>query len=271
LQNSTKQRLDGTAHFKRGDYAAAHVCYTSSLTSIPADHPLTILLLCNRALTALKTGEPRQAVEDADKALQIIGPGKGEGEHVELHGGDYEKRDMRELYGKALTRKAEALEQMEKWSDAATVWQLCIEAGHGVATATAGRQRCQKALAPKPAARPPPARAPPPRRPTPAAQQKSSEAVQRLRAANKAAEKEGDEKIALIDKVDARIAAWRDGKRDNLRALLGSMENVLWEDSGWKKVGLHELVMANKVKIIYMKAIAKTHPDKVSCFAPFLT
>ncbi|KAK0626388.1 hypothetical protein B0T14DRAFT_448406 [Immersiella caudata] len=263
LQSSTKHRLDGTAHFKRGDYAAAHASYTSSLTSIPPSHPLTILLLCNRALTALKTGEPRQAVEDADRALEIIGPTKGEGEHVDLHGGDNEKRDMRELYGKALTRKAEALEQMEKWSDAVTVWQLAIESGHGGATATAGRQRCQKALAPKPAARPPPARAAPPRRPAPAASQKSSEAVQRLREANKAAEKEGNEKIELIDKVDARVAAWRDGKRDNLRALLGSMENVLWEGSGWKKVGLHELVMTNKVKIIYMKAIAKTHPDKL--------
>ena len=72
------------------------------------------------------------------------------------------------------------------------------------------------------------------------------------------------EKFALVDKVDARVAAWRDGKRDNLRALLGSLDAVLWEGSGWKKVGLHELVMANKVKIVYMKAIAKCHPDKVS-------
>jgi len=83
------------------------------------------------------------------------------------------------------------------------------------------------------------------------------------RAANKAAEKADDEKFALVDKVDARIASWRDGKRDNLRALLGSLDHVLWENSGWKKVGLHELVMANKVKIVYMRAIAKTHPDKL--------
>lgn len=263
LQSSTKRRVEGTAHFKRGDYAAAHASYTSSLTSIPKTHPLVILLLCNRSLTALKTGEPRQAIDDADAAINLIGPGKGEGEQVELGGGDNEKRDMRELYGKALTRKAEALEQMEKWSEAATAWQLCVESGHGGPLAIAGRQRCQNALAPKPAA-PKPKAAPPRPHSTPAASsQKSSEAVERLRAANKAAENEGKEKLELIDKVDARIAAWRDGKRDNLRALLSSMENVLWEGSGWKKVGLHELVMANKVKIIYMKAIAKTHPDKV--------
>lgn len=285
LQSSTKHRLDGTAHFKRGDYAAAQASYTSSLAAIPQDHPLAILLLCNRALTALKTGEPRQAVEDADAAIRLIGPGKGEGEHVELQpldaaGTTAEKRDMRDLYGKALARKAEALEQMEKWADAGAVWQLCVEAGLGGATAAAGRQRCQKALAPKPTVAPlatpsRPASSTRPARPRPAAAaaaaasstpQKSSEAVARLRAANEAAEREGNEKFELADKVDARIAAWRDGKRDNLRALLSSLDTVLWEGSGWKKVGLHELVVASKVKIVYMKAIAKTHPDKVSFF-----
>jgi hypothetical protein len=270
LQASTKHRLEGTAQFKRGDYAAAHASYTSSISVLPQEHPLIILLLTNRALTSLKTGEPRQAVADADTAVTLIGEGKGEGEHVDL-GVDNERRDMRELYGKALTRKAEALEQMEKWADAAAAWQACVESGVGGPTAIAGRQRSQNALAPKPKAptpRPATRRAPAVARPQPspaaAANGGSSEAVQRLRAANKAADREGAEKIALIDGVDARIAAWREGKRDNLRALLGSLENVLWEGSGWKKVGLHELVMANKVKIVYMKAIGKTHPDKVS-------
>lgn len=269
LQSSTQHRVAGTAHFKRGDYAAAHASYTSSFAAIPPEHPVAIVLLCNRALTALKTGEPRQAVDDADHALRLIGPGKGEGEHVEIQGdgNTVDKRDMGELYGKALTRKAEALEQMEKWAEAGAVWQQAIEAGAGGATATAGRQRCQKALAPKPARRPAAAAAAAKPRPRPVAgatAQKSSEAVQRLRQANAAADLEGKERFVLADKVDARIAAWRDGKRDNLRALLGSLDNVLWEGSGWKKVGLHELVVVNKVKIIYMKAIAKTHPDKVS-------
>lgn len=267
LQTSTRHRVEGTAHFKRGDYAAAHTSYSTSLSAVPQTHPLAILLLCNRALTALKTGEPRQAVADADAALELIGPGKGEGESVDLDAS--EKRDMRELYGKALTRKAEALEQMERWADAGAVWQACVEAGVGGHAAIAGRQRCQKALAPKPAAT---AATPPPRpasarpRPAPAAsrsEKKDSEAVARLRAAHHAAAREDGEKLALVDKVDARVAAWREGKRDNLRALLGSLDGVLWEGSGWKKVGLHELVMANKVKIVYMRAIAKTHPDKV--------
>jgi hypothetical protein len=41
----------------------------------------------------------------------------------------------------------------------------------------------------------------------------------------------------------------------------------MWEGAGWKKVGMHELVQNNKVKIHYMKAIGKTHPDKV-CLYP---
>ncbi|KAF4457758.1 hypothetical protein F53441_382 [Fusarium austroafricanum] len=268
LQTSTQHRLQGTAHFKRGDYAAAHSSYSSSLLAVPPTHPLAILLLCNRALTALKTGEPKQAVEDADSALKLIGPGNGQGEVVAVknESGADENRDLKDLYGKALSRKAEALEQMEKWADASAVWQLCVESGVGGSNAIKGRQRCQNTLAPKPKPAPKPAAAKPRPRPSATASlgpQKSSEAVTRLREANEAAAKEDDEKFVLSEKVDAKVSAWRDGKRDNLRALLASLDNVLWENSGWKKVGLHELVMNNKVKISYMKAIAKTHPDKL--------
>jgi len=210
-------------------------------------------------------------VEDADTALKVIGPSLGHGEVVVIvdANGAEEKRDMRELYGKALSRKAEALEQMERWAEAGSVWQSCVEAGVGGALAIAGRQRCQSALAPKPKPTPRPSAVNKPR-PRPSATTsltpaKSSEAVERLREANKAAAKEDDEKFALSEKIDARISAWRDGKRENLRALLGSLDQVLWSSSGWKKVGLHELVVANRVKIVYMKAIAKTHPDKVCC------
>ncbi|KAK1572733.1 uncharacterized protein LY79DRAFT_526980 [Colletotrichum navitas] len=267
IQQSTKHRLEGTAQFKRGDYGAAHLSYSSSLAAVPPSHPLAIVILTNRALTALKTGEPKQAVEDADAALNIIGPTGGQGEQVTVVGdnGGEERRDMRDLYGKALSRKAEALEQMERWGDAHAVWSTCVKNGVGGPTAISGRQRCQNALAPKPKPKPRPAVAASAPRPQPAAATpaKNSEAVERLRKQNQAAAQEDDEKFALAEKVDARIASWRDGKRDNLRALIGSLDQVLWEGSGWKKVGLHELVMANKVKIHYMKAIAKCHPDKL--------
>lgn len=115
-----------------------------------------------------------------------------------------------------------------------------------------------RAAAPRPAAKPKVATPKPRLRPG-----QEPDAVVRMREANKEAERADDEKFALSDSVDARIAAWRDGKRDNLRALIVALDTVLWEGSGWKKVGLHELVINSKVKINYMKAITKTHPDKL--------
>jgi hypothetical protein len=210
------------------------------------------------------------AVADADRALHVIGTGQGKDEVVDLQDGTGEKgqKDMKEYYGKALMRKAEALEQMERWADAGAVWRAAVEAGAGGATAIQGRQRCERALAPKPkpqavAKSTPKAVAP---RPKPATPQQDSDAVKRMRAANQAAEAADDEKFALGDAVDARIAAWRDGRRDNLRALLGGLDQVLWEGAEWKKVGLHELVVVGKVKVVYMRAIARCHPDKVCLF-----
>ncbi|KAK5201202.1 auxilin-like clathrin-binding protein required for normal clathrin function, partial [Cryomyces antarcticus] len=90
-----------------------------------------------------------------------------------------------------------------------------------------------------------------------------AEAVTKLRAANAAADRADDEKFALTDAVDAQLAAWKGTKSDNLRALLGSLDGVLWPEAGWKKVGMADLVLPERVKVVYMKAIAKVHPDKV--------
>lgn len=278
LQTCSTHREKGNEHFKRGDYSSAHASYATSLSHLPATHPLVIVLLTNRALTALKIGEPKSAISDADKALSVIGSSKGESETIDFGNGDTPK-PMREYYGKALMRKAEALEQMEKWADAAAVWREAVEGGHGGATSIQGRLRAEKAAQPQSeTSRPKPAAAtavkrptPTPRRPVTTAPATHAAAVSRLRAANAAAEKADDEKFRLGDAVDARIQAWKGGKADNLRALLGSLENVLWEGSGWKKISMADLVLPGKVKVQYMKGIAKVHPDKVRSIrhAPF--
>ncbi|EEA24330.1 auxilin-like clathrin-binding protein required for normal clathrin function [Talaromyces marneffei ATCC 18224] len=279
LLSSHKDRESGNDAYKRGDYGAAHESFTKALSYLPKDHPVTILVLSNRAMTALKIGEPKVAISDADTILAFIGPAKGEGENIELGNGQPAK-PMKDFFGKALMRKAEALEHLEKWVDAAQTWKQAVEAGHGGSTSIQGRNRCEKAAGiskptPAAAAARPPASRPPPRKPqlAPRASALSdlsstktaptAEAVTRLRAANEAAERADEEKLALTDSVDAKIMAWRDGKQDNLRALLGSLENVLWPESGWKKINMSELILANKVKIQYMKGIAKVHPDKI--------
>ncbi|OJD33406.1 uba ts-n domain protein [Diplodia corticola] len=275
LSNSASHRQKGTEAFKRGDYAAAHTAYTNALQPLPSGHPIAIIVLCNRSLTNIKVGDPKAAVADADSVLSIVGPSRGEGEKIAMGGTEGEK-DMKEFFGKALMRKAEALEHMEKWGEAAKVWKETVEAGVGGSVSIQGRNRCEKAAGggsqqqtpraaaarPAPAAKKAAAARPAPRPNVSAAG--SAEAVKKLREANAAAEKADDEKFALTDQVDAKLVAWKGSKADNLRALLGSLDTMLWPEAGWKKVGMQDLVMPNKVKIVYMKAIAKVHPDKIA-------
>ena len=277
LASTHRHRQKGTEAYKRGDYAASHESFTTALSMLPDKHPINITILSNRAMTALKTGQPKTAVADADLMLEIIGPSKGEGETIDVGNGEPSK-PMKDLFGKALMRKAEALEQLEKWVDAAETWKLAVQSGHGGGTSIQGRNRCEKAAgiskpAPKPAA-PKRTPAPTPKRPsamddlTGAASNEDSAAVSRLRAANQAAERADEEKFALTEGVDAKLEAWKNGKQDNLRALLGSLDTVMWPEAGWKKVNMSELIMPNKVKIQYMKGISKVHPDKVCTHSP---
>lgn len=265
LQSSTASRRAGTESFKRGDYAHATLEYTKALGSLPPTHPLTIVILTNRALSHSKIGDPKASIADATTAIDLIGPTRGVGESIDL-AGDEGTKPMDSYWGKAMQRKAEGFEHLERWADAAAAWRSCIEAGVGGATSIMGRNRCENAAKPRP---PPAARKIPPRPKASALSDlapdsaQSAEAVNRLRAANAAADKLDDEKFRLADVVDDRVSRWRAGKEGNLRALLASLENVLWADAGWKKTSMGELIQTNKVKIIYMRGISKVHPDKV--------
>ena len=265
MESSSASRKAGSEAFKRGDYGYATTEYTKALVAIPPSHPLTIVILTNRALSHSKTGDPKASIADATAVIDLIGPSRGVGETVDLGSGEGVKH-MDTYWGKAMQRKAEGLEHLERWIEAAAAWRSCVEAGVGGATSIAGRNRCENAVRPKP----PSITKKPPSRPKPSALgdlapnlAQSAEAVSRLRAANAAADKLDDEKFRLADLVDCRVSQWRTGKEGNLRALLASLENVLWEDAGWKKTGMGELIQTNKVKIVYMRGISKVHPDKV--------
>ncbi|MCJ1394481.1 hypothetical protein MMC18_007359 [Xylographa bjoerkii] len=280
LQSFTTHRQAGTSAFKLGNYTEAKTFYTLSLSTLPPTHPLTIVLLTNRALTHLKIGDPKASLSDADCALALIGPSKGASETINLGIGEGSK-PMALYWGKATTRKAEALEQLERWNDAAQAWKDCVAANVGGSISIQGRNRCEKAAgggsAAPPAQRPPPRVRKPPSKPIPTRSAlddlsghpipsnsgPSTEAVTRLRAANAEADRVDDEKFALADTVDERLSQWRKGKEGNLRALLGSLDTVLWEGAGWRKVGMSELIVPGKVKVAYMRGIAKVHPDKL--------
>lgn len=48
--------------------------------------------------------------------------------------------------------------------------------------------------------------------------------------------------------VPCQVAAWADRKERNIRALISSLHEVLWEGEGkWIEVGMHQLLQPDQV------------------------
>ncbi|EKM59999.1 uncharacterized protein PHACADRAFT_250840 [Phanerochaete carnosa HHB-10118-sp] len=275
IATSAKHKAAGTEMFKLGRYAEAETSYSYAIAALPDSHLLLVPLYNNRALTRIKTGDYNGAIEDCTTVLKIIGSGYHPAREARVTNDDEGAgADLADAYIKALRRRAEAYEGKEKWDNARKDWEAIAAAewaGKARNEAAQAAGRCRRMLntdpgtpassaaaapsKPKPQARPRPVQ----RVPTP-----PSEALNRVREANQAAEAEDQERHALKDDVDARLMVWKGGKETNLRALVASLDSVLWPELGWQKVGMHELVTPAQVKIRYTKAIAKLHPDKLN-------
>lgn len=250
LQNKTR----GSDAFKRGDFGKALGYYDAALQPLPKGHPSRISILSNRSLAYIQTGSPKLAIQDCDEALAILGPGEGRGETIDEANTAI---SLSGLWAKVMQRKATALEMQERHTEALAVWQALVRSGQGGATAMQAKQRCEKLCAPKPEAsvkkaQPAAVNVPP-----------SGQGVDKLRAEAAVQEKNELQRQALLDEVGDKITAWSKGKEGNLRALLASLDTILWPAANWKKVSLADLVLDGKVKVIYMKALAKVHPDKI--------
>ncbi|KZV64066.1 hypothetical protein PENSPDRAFT_757490 [Peniophora sp. CONT] len=266
---SDRHKSSGTEMFKLGRYAEAESSYTSAISTLPSNHLLLIPLLNNRAAARFKIGDTSGAIDDSTTVINLVG--------VDYRPGSEKKVERKEEGAgvdlalglvKAWKRRAESYEGREKWAEALADWEKaagCDFAGALRREGLTGAARCRKAIAPPPkptAPKPKPkpaALSRPPARPAP-----PSEAASRLKQANAEAEAEDNAKHELKDSVEARITAWKGGKETNIRALISSLENVLWPELGWVKVGMGELLTPSQVKIRYTKAIAKLHPDKLN-------
>eukprot|EP00002_Diphylleia_rotans_P014502 TRINITY_DN2827_c0_g1_i2.p1 TRINITY_DN2827_c0_g1~~TRINITY_DN2827_c0_g1_i2.p1 ORF type:complete len:412 (+),score=115.55 TRINITY_DN2827_c0_g1_i2:74-1309(+) len=67
----------------------------------------------------------------------------------------------------------------------------------------------------------------------------------------------------LDEEIKVRVESWAANKQ-NLRALLASLHEILWADSGWKEMKMSELLSPTQVKKGYHKALVVAHPDKVT-------
>lgn len=270
VQSSSDLKTRGNEAVKLGQYGDAEAHYTAAIGCLPSGHLLLVPLYNNRALARLKTGEYKAAEADAGAALDLIETIGGldaryaDGGRVPCAGGVV---DLGDGMLKAWRRRAEALEGREQWAEAGRLWEKVSGAAwaraqdRGEAARAAGRCRQMLAPKPKPAPTAPKAAAKRPRPPVSA----DSQRVAELRKAADAAEAEDAERAELKDAVDARLVAWKKGKETNVRALIASLDTVLWPEIGpGLKVDMKDLLTPNQVKVKYMRAIGRLHPDKLN-------
>lgn len=283
LHQARAHKTRGTELFKLGQFSGACDAYSAAIALLPEGHLLLVPLYTNRALGRLRVGDYAGTIEDAGGALGIVGTGAppfvGSGEGG---GGGWEDPygrgvDLTDGWVKALKRRAEAWEGREKWDEARKDWETLLGAsgvGQGVkGEAGRGVERCRRMVmgesesGTKPQAKPKPKPKPKPASLKAHNSQQPSQALQSLRASSQALESEEELKASLKDTVDAQLLAWKGGKETNIRALLASLDTVLWEDivkDMGGKVALSELVLEGQVKKKYMRAVGRVHPDKLN-------
>ncbi|THV07683.1 hypothetical protein K435DRAFT_959749 [Dendrothele bispora CBS 962.96] len=275
LSLSSQHKARATSAFKLGDYPAAESAYTQAIEALPEGHGLSVLLYNNRALTRLKVGNLSGVMDDTGAVCRLVGDSAtSRGKNTVKGAQDKaEEINLGDALVKAWKRRAEALEGKEKWEEAGKDWQAVAGAEWASATlrgeGVRGAGRCRRMVSQgKNASENSAAPAKPKPRPKPTPLSRStnqnSQAVSSLRAANAAAESEDAEKHALKDTVDAKLQAWKRGKETNIRALLASLDTILWPELGVQKLNMSELLTESQVKIKYMKSIAKVHPDKLN-------
>lgn len=79
-------------------------------------------------------------------------------------------------------------------------------------------------------------------------------------------EQEKVDKDKASEKYELKIQMWatRGGKiKNNIKVLLCTLQDVLWPNCGWERVGMADIHNPNDVKKYYRKAALMFHPDKI--------
>ncbi|KAH9605480.1 hypothetical protein KSS87_003918 [Heliosperma pusillum] len=94
-------------------------------------------------------------------------------------------------------------------------------------------------------------------------QERAAKALAEKNARDLEAQREQSERHRIGETLDVQIKRWAAGKEGNLRALLSTLQYVLWPECGWQPVSLTDLIVGAQVKKVYRKATLCIHPDKV--------
>ncbi|KAI8971989.1 hypothetical protein BDF20DRAFT_1003168 [Mycotypha africana] len=294
-----KERKEGNYLFNHGQFAEAEVAYTLAIQSLPADHSNSVLLYNNRAAARLKQGKFQDCLLDCTLAIDLA--------HKHINSNTSPSKimsatntSMKSQLLKSLHRKACALEGLHSFETAFQVYEEYRTInGEESPLAVQGIKRCQQAMQNGSSVNN--AKWKPSSPSSTTANQSStnssatafpdidfnmfmppkkahltdaeleeinnSKAVKAMRDREKQKEAEEAERLEKDNKVNSQITIWKAGKEKNLRALLSSLDMILWTDVQWKNVTMSDLIEPRKCKITYMKAIAKVHPDKLPATA----
>ncbi|KAL7124619.1 hypothetical protein ABFS83_14G061300 [Erythranthe nasuta] len=94
-------------------------------------------------------------------------------------------------------------------------------------------------------------------------QERAAKALAEKNQRDLQAQRDQEERNRIGETLDFEIKRWAAGKEGNLRALLSTMQYVLWPECGWQPVSLTDLITGASVKKVYRKATLCIHPDKV--------
>ncbi|KAG1055515.1 hypothetical protein G6F43_002534 [Rhizopus delemar] len=274
VPESEKERKQGNLYFNRGQFDDAELSYSLAMATLPAGHNRLVLLCNNRAAARLKLGQYQDCLDDCSTAIQLASRNmQSQAELIEGVG------SWKSQWLKALYRKACALEGLKLYEAAIHVYEEYAKVdGTRRPIVIQGIARCQQAKKDSIS------RKETGEKPTsfsdsklnkiiPKKEQQESldkdeiqvsKSVREMREREKKKEAEEVERLEKEDKVNAQLAMWKTGKERNLRALLVSLELILWSGIQWKGVTINELLEPRKCKMMYMKAISKVHPDKLS-------
>ncbi|XP_076911077.1 auxilin-related protein 1-like [Bidens hawaiensis] len=94
-------------------------------------------------------------------------------------------------------------------------------------------------------------------------QERAAKALAEKNQRDLQSQREQEERNRISETLDIEIKRWAAGKEGNLRALLSTLQYVLWPGCGWQPVSLTDLITGANVKKSYRKATLCIHPDKV--------
>ncbi|KAG9149371.1 hypothetical protein Leryth_003334 [Lithospermum erythrorhizon] len=94
-------------------------------------------------------------------------------------------------------------------------------------------------------------------------QERAAKALAEKNQRDMQAQRDQEERHRVAETLDFEIKRWAAGKEGNMRALLSTLQYVLWPECGWQSVSLTDLITGASVKKVYRKATLCIHPDKV--------